>query len=293
MASEVTIQRRTDRGCTCVLVIQDHPRRAESWSLGWRAQAATPGMWRLTHQRLTLRAPVSMTLSCSFCLTPGRVPPRSVLRLAATGTARRSSSWLCRTTHQLKEALRLIKDIVRCLAGVLTFCAKQRSTRLDQLNQLQYILDNPSRFDPSTGVGHDVIQAASSAPDGLDLIASCASNAIRNPKDAEMPSDFAVQEGTTYPKTVVPSPLSTPIAATTLVPVLDVLGAARRFHRGPELRGRHHGPAREPGHCTSATITHTRRLWPTWATSTHSERPSRDSCAFRTMPNVGEGGWGG
>ena len=29
---------------------------------------------------------------------------------------------------------------------VLAFCAKQRSTRLDQLNQLQYIADNPARF---------------------------------------------------------------------------------------------------------------------------------------------------
>jgi hypothetical protein len=51
-----------------------------------------------------------------------------------------------------------------------------------------------------------------------------------------MPNDFAVQEGTTYPETGVPSPLPTPLAATTLVAAPDVLGAGARLpHIGHAL----------------------------------------------------------
>ena len=113
---------------------------------------------------------------------------------------------------------------------VLAFCAKQRSTRLDQLNQLQYIADNPARFDFSTGASVAAIQqAASDTQSDLDLIASCASAAINEPENAKLPADFAQAEGTSYPKATVPNPLPGPAASTPLVAVPDVLGAGARL----------------------------------------------------------------
>jgi hypothetical protein len=109
---------------------------------------------------------------------------------------------------------------------VLTFCAKQRSTQLDQLNQLQYIVDNPSHFDFSSGASLAAVQRAASDTQGdLDLIASCASAAINDPGNAKMPADFASTAQTTYPKATMPDPLPTATAATPQVAVPNVLGA--------------------------------------------------------------------
>jgi hypothetical protein len=113
---------------------------------------------------------------------------------------------------------------------VLTFCAKQRSTQLDRLNQLQYILDNPSHFDFSNGASQTAIQhAASDTQDDLDLIASCANAAINDPGNAKLPADFAQTEQTTYPKSTMPDPLPTAVAAIPQVAVPDVLGPGARL----------------------------------------------------------------
>jgi hypothetical protein len=107
---------------------------------------------------------------------------------------------------------------------VLAFCAKQRSTRLDQLNQLQYILDNPSLFSYSNGASQPAVQqAAPDTQDDLDLIASCASAAINDPGNAMMPADFAPTAQTAYPKATMPNPLPAAVTATPQVAVPNVL----------------------------------------------------------------------
>ncbi|MFH9548827.1 hypothetical protein [Streptomyces sp. NPDC017435] len=53
---------------------------------------------------------------------------------------------------------------------------------LDQLNLLQYIVDNPSRFDFSNGSDRQAIGAAATAKQiDVDLVADCASQAMNSP----------------------------------------------------------------------------------------------------------------
>lgn len=104
---------------------------------------------------------------------------------------------------------------------VIVFCAKRRSALLDQLNLLEYIADNPARFDFTQGASEDdVRKAAQDVQSDLDLVAQCASAAINSPSPATMlPADFAQAKGTTFPKAELPDPM--PIAKsgkTVLVP---------------------------------------------------------------------------
>lgn len=41
----------------------------------------------------------------------------------------------------------------------------------------------------------------------LDLVAKCASEAMNHPASTKMPSEFAAQHGTIFPKAVIPDPL--------------------------------------------------------------------------------------
>jgi len=93
---------------------------------------------------------------------------------------------------------------------VLTFCAKRRSVGLDQLNLLQFISDNPNRFDFSQSASLQVIQEAEAASqEDLDLISACASSAINSPANAKMPADFAIGIGQVFPRTKMPQILPT------------------------------------------------------------------------------------
>ncbi|MEU3916996.1 hypothetical protein [Streptomyces sp. NPDC029004] len=96
---------------------------------------------------------------------------------------------------------------------VLIFCSRQRSVLLDQLNLLQYIVDNPSRFDFSNGSDRQAIGAAATAKQtDVDLVADCASQAMNSPSQAALPAVFATQHGTRFPMTEMPDPL--PLAKT-------------------------------------------------------------------------------
>ncbi len=92
---------------------------------------------------------------------------------------------------------------------VILFCAKRRSTILDQLNVLEYILDNPSKYDFTGGGGPDAIRkAAQDVQADLDLVAECASTAMNNPSaTTKLPADFAEERGTTFPIAVLPNPM--------------------------------------------------------------------------------------
>jgi hypothetical protein len=93
---------------------------------------------------------------------------------------------------------------------VLVICAKQRSTIMDGLNQMDYIIQNPTRYDykdPTTP--DDVVAALAGYELDLDLVADAASNAIDHPADAVTPAQFAAQKGQKYPQGVPPSPMPT------------------------------------------------------------------------------------
>ena len=109
---------------------------------------------------------------------------------------------------------------------VLTFCAKRRSVLLDQLNGLQYIVDNPGRFDFSNGAKIEAIQQTlADTQIDVDLIAQCAGAAINHPGEAALPVDFATAKGSIFPKAVIPSPkpvskIGAPAPLTPAVPMV-------------------------------------------------------------------------
>ena len=107
---------------------------------------------------------------------------------------------------------------------VLVFCAKRRSALVDQLNLLEFVVDNESRFDFTNGASIDAIRkAARDVQFDLDLIASCASAAINNPGEAKMPADFAEASGTPFTNVGLPSPMP----ASTMRPRVPVPDFAR------------------------------------------------------------------
>jgi hypothetical protein len=101
---------------------------------------------------------------------------------------------------------------------VIVFCAKRRSALLDQLNLLQYIVDNASKYEFAGRASLDAIRkTASDAQSDLDLVSACASSAMNNPSQGtKFPADFALERGTTFPIAVMPSPLPTPKAGKTV-----------------------------------------------------------------------------
>lgn len=105
---------------------------------------------------------------------------------------------------------------------VLMMCAKKRSALLDQLNLLEFLHDNPSKFDFSNGADLSTIKAAiQNGQLDLDLVAECASAAINRPETAKVPTLFAQDNGTSFPRLTMPDPLPAPKAATRIVEVPD------------------------------------------------------------------------
>jgi hypothetical protein len=115
-------------------------------------------------------------------------------------------------------------DIQRA-QDVLQFCARERTSLLDQLSLLDWIHDHPAQFEWNDPAERDAIRtAARSTQNDLDIVAQCASAAINNPAAASFPATFAtarVPPGN-YPSAVLPDPLPrqqrSPAAASILVP---------------------------------------------------------------------------
>jgi hypothetical protein len=108
---------------------------------------------------------------------------------------------------------------------VLVYCAKRRSGILDQLNLLDYMNDNQAKYDVSNGATWASVQTALQGfQDDLDLVGACASNAINNVLNARMPSDFAKDKGTTFPKAVFPPIMPAPKEGGEMVNVPDFAG---------------------------------------------------------------------
>ena len=94
---------------------------------------------------------------------------------------------------------------------VLVFCAHRRSAVLGQLNLMQFIADNSSRFDYPAGSSPALIQAAVSGLQAdVDLIAECASSAINSPATTVMPGDYAAQRSIVFPQGKMPEVMAVP-----------------------------------------------------------------------------------
>jgi|GEM_PF-2028775 hypothetical protein len=106
---------------------------------------------------------------------------------------------------------------------VLVACSKARSRNLDKINLLDYILDNQSRFEFTGGADPNSLQTAlDDFQSDLELVADCASLAIRSPEQAAFPAIHGTNVGSIYPKAKLPV-LPVPKAAK-MVAVPNVLG---------------------------------------------------------------------
>lgn len=94
---------------------------------------------------------------------------------------------------------------------ILVLCAKRRSTLLDQLNLLDFIKSNPSKFDFSNGADKTAIERAAVDTElDLDFIAECASRAMSSAREAVYPAALAQERGETFPRSTMPDPLPLP-----------------------------------------------------------------------------------
>jgi len=106
---------------------------------------------------------------------------------------------------------------------VLVACSKARSRNLDKVNLLEYILDNQSRFEFTGGADPNGLQKSlGDFQTDLELVAECASTALRSPEQAAFPAIHAKNIGSVYPKASLPV-LPVPKAAK-LVAVPDLSG---------------------------------------------------------------------
>lgn len=93
---------------------------------------------------------------------------------------------------------------------VLMICAKQRSQIMDGQNLMDFMVQNPSRYDfPAPTTLDDVRKAFAGYQSDLDLVGAAASNAIDHVSDALTPAEFAVKTGKVYPQGVPPNPMPT------------------------------------------------------------------------------------
>lgn len=156
---------------------------------------------------------------------------------------------------------------------ILVICAKRRSTLLDQLNQLEFVETNPSKFDFSNGADRAAIRKAMQDTElDLDLIAECASAAINSPGSAQFPAEYARARGDVFPKAAVPDPMPLPKAGKVVLvpdfPPVAVGPPARTWPRAmacsPSRKSRRSIPT---SFAFSAWRRRKARLWPRAAPS--------------------------
>jgi hypothetical protein len=100
---------------------------------------------------------------------------------------------------------------------VLVFCAQERSGMLDNLNLLELISQNQSKYDfPPSTTAASVKQALNGYQADLDLVARCASQAINDVSQAVLPADYAQAQGKQYPQGSMPDPMPTAKAGATV-----------------------------------------------------------------------------
>lgn len=131
---------------------------------------------------------------------------------------------------------------------VLMICAKERSVILDGMNLMEFISQNPSRYDfvaPTTLA--DIVKAFVGYQADLTLVAKTASHTINHVSEAMTPAEFAKKTGEPYPQGVPPTPMPTMekgamnvlAAKGELIASADPLAVALREREpvGPSRRG--------------------------------------------------------
>jgi hypothetical protein len=110
-------------------------------------------------------------------------------------------------------------DIQRA-QDVLLYCARKRSAYIDNLNLLQHIVDNASKYTFDAIKPEALHDAARKYEDDLMLISDCASSAIASRASAKYPEQFATERGVVFPSISMPTPLpvAQPAAAATPEP---------------------------------------------------------------------------
>jgi hypothetical protein len=110
-------------------------------------------------------------------------------------------------------------DIQRA-QDVLIYCARKRSALLDDLNLIQYVAENPSKFLYTDEIKAETIQeTVAKLQDDLMVIADCASAAIMNRSTAKYPEQFAEEKGIAFPTGRLPKlPVAVAPVRTVLVP---------------------------------------------------------------------------
>lgn len=85
---------------------------------------------------------------------------------------------------------------------VLVRCAKLRSRLIDGLNTLDYVATHAARYvvDPATNGGHTIGDLQNDFGEAIDLVASAASKAIRDPSHARMPEALFADAGKVIPE---------------------------------------------------------------------------------------------
>lgn len=117
---------------------------------------------------------------------------------------------------------------------ILIFCARERTSRLDQLNLLSWIYEHPERFDWTGSASEDdLVNASRNVQADLDLVASCASWSINDPAAAEYPAGYATRQGTVYPLAVMPAPLPKQLEKPDTPPIPDHFSRWHRFQLAP------------------------------------------------------------
>lgn len=158
---------------------------------------------------------------------------------------------------------------------IIMFCARSRSRLLDRLNLMDYIIENPSRYDfPPEVTVADITKASNGYQADLDLIARTASQAINDPTKAVMPAVFAQENEEDYPKGTEPVALPTLKAGELpppepTIPVVSLVGksstslgtlfrAFQGYGRVPSLadlqQQRDMGAAIDPAHWTQEQL---------------------------------------
>ncbi|MER8580641.1 hypothetical protein NKG95_18325 [Mesorhizobium sp. M1423] len=98
---------------------------------------------------------------------------------------------------------------VRQAQDVLVECAKERSSRLDQMNLMDFITLNPGKFTFTAPTTLEMVQEAFRGFQvDIDIIAQAAAAAINDPKTACLPVDFAAKQtpARRFPQGLTPDP---------------------------------------------------------------------------------------
>ena len=112
--------------------------------------------------------------------------------IAAPDDNARPYQWILSPVSIAEGPLPLNQADIEHSQDVLIFSAQERTTLLDQLNQLNWWIKHQGKYDwTGSATPEQITESARATQSDLDTVAACASAAIDNPKQALMPADYA------------------------------------------------------------------------------------------------------